>query len=80
MSVVAARHHTTRRARESAESDPHVSKPTFRVESEKSLFAKPQSAVFTVKSDICLWAGQNRAQKAGLWRAITFQGLGMAKK
>jgi hypothetical protein len=45
------------------ESDPHVSKPSFRVESAKSLFVRPQSAVFTVKSDICLWAGQNRAKK-----------------
>jgi hypothetical protein len=28
---------------------------------------------------ICLWAGQIRAQQAGLWRAITFQGFGMAR-
>ena len=45
----------------------------------KCLYARPQSAVFTVKSDICLWAGQIRAQQAGLWRAITFQGFGMAQ-
>jgi hypothetical protein len=24
---------------------------------------RPQSAVFTVNKDICLWAGQNRAKK-----------------
>jgi hypothetical protein len=41
--------------------------------------ARPQSAVFTVKNYIWLWAGQNRAQKAGLLKAITFQGFGMAR-
>jgi hypothetical protein len=31
------------------------------------------------KSEISLWAGQIRAKKAELLRAITFQGFGMAK-
>jgi hypothetical protein len=61
------------------DSDPHVSKPTFRAESDKACsrdLNRPSS-----RSTVTFVSGQAKsgAQQAGLWRAIIFQGFGMAK-
>jgi hypothetical protein len=60
-------------------SDPHVSEPSFRVESEKVCLRdlnRPSS-----RSKVTFVSGQAKSgpKKAGLWRAITFQGFEMAK-
>jgi hypothetical protein len=62
-----------------AESDPHVSKPTFHVESVKVSCETSIGRLHGQKQDLSLGRPNQGQKKGDLGRAITFQGFEMAK-
>jgi hypothetical protein len=61
------------------ESDPHVSKPSFRVESENVCLRDLNWPSSRSKATFVPGQAKSGPKKTDLWRAITFQGFGMAK-
>jgi hypothetical protein len=61
------------------ESDPHVSKPSFRVESVKACLQDRNRPSSLSKATFVSGQAKSGPKKADLWRAITFQGCEMAK-
>jgi hypothetical protein len=61
------------------ESDPHVSEPTFRLESVKVCLRDLNRPSSRSKARFVSGQAKSGPKKADLWRAIIFQGFEMAK-
>jgi hypothetical protein len=61
------------------EADPHVSKPTFRVESEIFCLQDLNRPSSRSKATFVSGQAESGPKEADLWRAITFRGFEMAK-